>query len=345
MLSIIRRFGFFSGRIPGYYYSLLLGLVYGYLVLFGLLYSFIRKGPGWFFKRKRRGTWPGCMDNEELGKHGFLRINNLKLHYVAAGDRSKPLMLFLHGFPECWYSWRHQMKAFSVNYRCVALDMRGFGESDRPSGKESYRMEVLVDDVKASISALGYSSCTLVGHDWGSVIAYTCCSWYPDIVDKVIIINGPHPSRYFEVLKTNPTQFLKAWYIFFFQIPLLPEFALSVGDFPVFKNLFKNIDLTDEQVEVYKYSMSRPGAISAQINYYRGLLTSSSSSWLHKDIVVNTPTLLIWGVNEEAMVMDVTKGLKKYLTNVSKQYVDAGHCVQQEKPSDVNRLMKEFLEE
>ncbi|XP_048055560.1 epoxide hydrolase 4 isoform X3 [Megalobrama amblycephala] len=147
---------------------------------------------------------PSSAENISLGslKIAVMRALNivfkceesgLRFHYVAAGERGKPLMLFLHGFPEFWFSWRHQLREFKSEFRVVAVDMRGYGESDLPSSTESYRLDYLVTDIKDIVEYLGYNRCFLVGHDWGGIIAWLCAIHYPEMVTKLIVLNSPHP--------------------------------------------------------------------------------------------------------------------------------------------------------
>ncbi|CAH3019895.1 unnamed protein product [Porites evermanni] len=122
---------------------------------------------------KRREKPPACLLDPELGEHHFLRTaSNIRIQYVAKGDTGKPFMLCLHGFPEFWYSWRYQLKAFSDNFRMVAVDLRGYGDSDSPKGREHYKTSLLVNDIKEIIEALDYKSCTLLSHDWGGALAW-----------------------------------------------------------------------------------------------------------------------------------------------------------------------------
>ncbi|MDJ0789755.1 MAG: alpha/beta fold hydrolase, partial [Myxococcota bacterium] len=150
----------------------------------------------------------------------YIITNGINLHYVTQGEGS--LMLMLHGFPEFWYSWRHQIPEFARDYKVVALDLRGYNESDKPKEPEAYKMEELLKDVEGVIRGLGYESCILVGHDWGGAIAWSFAYAYPDLVDKLIVMNLPHPAKFMEGLKT-PQQLVKSWYIFLFQLPWLPE--------------------------------------------------------------------------------------------------------------------------
>ncbi|XP_073259123.1 epoxide hydrolase 4-like [Porites lutea] len=169
-----------------------LALFYGFMVCFSLLLSAIRKLeiPR---RGKRREKPPECLLDPELGEHHFLRTaSNIRIHYVAKGDTGKPLMLCIHGFPEFWYSWRYQLKAFSDNFRMVAVDLRGYGESDSPKGREHYKTSLLVNDIKEIIEALDYKSCTLLSHDWGGALAWSFAHMHPEFVDKLIACNIPH---------------------------------------------------------------------------------------------------------------------------------------------------------
>jgi pimeloyl-ACP methyl ester carboxylesterase len=281
---------------------------------------------------------------EAAWKHESIATNGIKLHYVTQG--SGPLMLMLHGFPEFWYSWRHQIPEFASDYKVVAVDLRGYNDSEKPPEKSAYVMAEFVKDVKGIIQGLGYESCILVGHDWGGAIAWNFAYDYPQMVDKLIVMNLPHPAKFAEGLRT-PQQLLKSWYIFFFQLPVLPEFLIQLGDYQVLELALKGMAVdrsifTPADIEAYKDAAAKRGALTATINYYRNLVRGflDRATWR----VLEVPTLMIWGENDLALGKELTYGTENYVRNFQIHYIpNCSHWVQQEKPQLVNSYMREFL--
>uniref|UniRef100_F7DRW5 Epoxide hydrolase 4 n=1 Tax=Xenopus tropicalis TaxID=8364 RepID=F7DRW5_XENTR len=163
--------------------------------LLKLLCSILMR-PQITFQRISREVTPSCLNDPFLGTHCYVRNKDsgLRFHYVAAGERGKPLMLLLHGFPEFWYSWRHQLREFKSEYRVVALDLRGYGETDAPTNIDSYKLDCIIVDVKEIVDSLGYTKCVLIGHDWGGMIAWLTAICYPEMVTKLIVLSFPHPT-------------------------------------------------------------------------------------------------------------------------------------------------------
>uniref|UniRef100_A0A1A8B4X9 Epoxide hydrolase 4 n=1 Tax=Nothobranchius furzeri TaxID=105023 RepID=A0A1A8B4X9_NOTFU len=269
-------------RLVGYW-----SLVYGYcalcaaVALLKLWWSVVLR-PTATFQWVVRETPPACLNDTSLGTHCYVRIkeSGLRFHYVAAGERGKPLMLFLHGFPEFWFSWRYQLREFKSEFRVVAVDMRGYGESDLPLSTENYSFDYLVTDVKDIVEYLGYNRCCLVGHDWGGTIAWLFAIHYPEMVTKLIVLNCPHPSVFTDYALRHPSQLLKSSHFFFFQLPRFPELMLSINDFKALKALFTSRNtgigrkgrwLTAEDLEAYLYALSQPGALTGALNYYRNV--------------------------------------------------------------------------
>lgn len=276
----------------------------------------------------------------------FINTNGVKLHYVTQGNG--PLMLMLHGFPEFWYSWRHQIPEFAKDYKVVALDLRGYNDSEKPKNPESYGMKELVKDVEEVIKGLGYQSCVLVGHDWGGAIAWSFAYDRPEMVDRLIVMNLPHPAKFMEGLRT-PQQLLRSWYIFFFQLPLLPELFLQWNDYQAIASAFIDmaIDKTafsKADLEAYKDAAAKRGALSAMLNYYRnifqGLFDKNQQEWG----ILEVPTLMIWGENDTALGKELTYGTELYVKDLQTKYIpNCSHWVQQEQPQLVNQYMREFL--
>lgn len=277
-------------------------------------------------------------------QHDRIVSNGVQLHYVSQGEG--PLMLMLHGFPEFWYSWRHQIPEFAKDYKVVAIDLRGYNESDKPNDVSAYRINELVEDVKGVIQGLGYERCVLVGHDWGGAIAWNVAYTYPEFIDRLIVMNFPHPAKFKEGLLT-PQQLLRSWYIFFFQLPWLPEWFLQAANYRRIANVFKKtvVDkntFTSVDLDAYKTSAARPGALTAMLNYYRNLFRGDviKQTWSKLDI----PTLLIWGENDIALGIELTYGTEKYVEHLTIRYIPkCSHWVQQEQPQRVNQYMREFL--
>jgi pimeloyl-ACP methyl ester carboxylesterase len=279
-------------------------------------------------------------------EHHFIETNGIKLHYVSQGQGK--LMLMLHGFPEFWYSWRHQILEFAKDYRVVAIDLRGYNDSDKPQELEAYKISELVADVKGVISGLGYENCILVGHDWGGIIAWHFAYAYPEMVEKLIVLNIPHPALFVEGLKT-PQQLLKSWYAFAFQIPWLPEFLFQFNDYQLIASCFTDmaIDRTafsESDLNAYKDAAAKRGALTAAINYYRrafqSLFDGDSRSW----DILDVPTLTIWGENDAALGKELSYGTQKYVREWQVKYIpNCSHWVQQEQPALINRYIREFI--
>ncbi|MBD2233208.1 alpha/beta fold hydrolase [Phormidium tenue] len=277
-------------------------------------------------------------------QHGFLQTNGLHLHYVRQGQG--PLMLFLHGFPEFWYSWRHQLDHFAAQYTCVALDLRGYNDSDKPSGINAYRLDVLVEDVRGAIAALGYDRAVLVGHDWGGAIAWAFAYAHPELLQSLIVMNIPHPAKFAEGLR-HPQQLLRSWYIGAFQLPLLPELLLQAGDYWAIEQMLRGMAIdkstfSDADLQAYKTAAAKPGALTAMVNYYRAL-SFSGPQWQPWGIL-EVPTLLIWGEADAALGKELSVGTEDYVRHLRLRYIpQCSHWVQQEQPERVNTLMAEFL--
>jgi pimeloyl-ACP methyl ester carboxylesterase len=255
-------------------------------------------------------------------------------------------MLMLHGFPEFWYSWRHQIPEFASDYKVVAVDLRGYNDSDKPEAKSAYVMAEFVQDVKGIIQGLGYKSCVLVAHDWGGAIAWNFAYAYPEMVDKLIVMNLPHPAKFAEGLRTRQ-QLLKSWYIFLFQLPFLPEFLIKLDDYRAIALAFEGMAVdkstfTPSDIQAYKDAAAKPGALTATINYYRNIARGflDRQNWG----VLQVPTLMIWGENDSALGKELTYGTEDYVQDFQIQYIpNCSHWVQQEQPHLVNSCMRDFL--
>ncbi|XGV98628.1 MAG: alpha/beta fold hydrolase [Leptolyngbya sp. BL-A-14] len=284
--------------------------------------------------------------SEASWHHDTIHTNGINLHYVAQGEG--PLMLMLHGFPEFWYSWRHQIPEFARDHKVVALDLRGYNDSDKPEAQSAYVMAEFIKDVKGVIEGLGYDRCILVGHDWGGMIAWSFAYAYPEMVERLIVLNLPHPAKFAEGLRT-PQQLLKSWYIAFFQLPILPELLIQLDDFRMLEQAFRGMAIdqsafTDADIEAYKNAFAKRGALTSAINYYRNVFAQLSieRSWG----ILTTPTLMIWGEEDTALGKELTYGTEKYVQDFRIRYIpNCSHWVQQEQPQLVNQLMREFLGE
>ena len=277
-------------------------------------------------------------------KHDDIVSNGVRLHYVTQGEG--PLMLMLHGFPEFWYSWRHQIPEFAKDFKVVALDLRGYNDSDKPEAQSAYVMDEFIKDVEDVIKGLGYDRCVLVGHDWGGAIAWNFAYFHPEMVQQLIVLNLPHPAKFAAGLRT-PQQLLRSSYIFLFQLPWLPELLLQFSDYQAIENAFKGMAVnktafTQADINAYKDAAAKRGALTAMLNYYRNFTQQKvlSEDWS----VLEVPTLMIWGEEDSALGKELTYGTAAYVRNLQIRYIsNCSHWVQQEQPQLVNQYMREFL--
>jgi pimeloyl-ACP methyl ester carboxylesterase len=275
--------------------------------------------------------------------HGYKIVNGVKLHYAELGNPGTPLVILLHGFPECWYEWRAVMPRLAERFHVVAPDMRGFNWSERPRGVANYSVDKVAADIAALIPALGHHTAHVVGHDWGGGIAWYFGAAHADRLDKLVITNAPHPDALRrEFLRGE--QLLRSYYIFLFQLPLLPEAIMRLtlrsglrGSAAV-PGAF-----SDEALDVYQHAVSQPGAATAMLNYYRAAFRDSLrlSRTAH---TINRPTQVIWGMKDFALVPGLLDGLDRWVPDLRiDRITDSGHWVPEEKPTLFTNFLLDFL--
>jgi pimeloyl-ACP methyl ester carboxylesterase len=264
---------------------------------------------------------------------------------IGTGDR---LALCLHGFPEHAYSWRFQMPLLArLGYRVWAPNLRGYGKSSTPLGVAAYKTPTLVEDVLALIAASGASETVLIAHDWGAVLAWTIGMEHPDRIARLVIMNVPHPARFgAELWRTG--QFLRSWYMFFFQLPRLPEYLLGRAGAKAIGNAFRANTkhperFPDSDVDVYRQNALRPGGLTAMINWYRALMRFGGLR--RRDFpMIETPTLFLWGDADFALDVRTALGTEQYVRNLTFRRLDGiSHWVQQEAPEAVNAMLEAWL--
>ena len=281
----------------------------------------------------------------EPWQHRDIITNGIRMHYVAQGEG--PLIVLLHGFPEFWYSWRHQIPFLAEHgYTVVAPDLRGYNDTDKP--RTGYDIPTLIRDIEGLIKGLGQKRAIIVGHDWGGVLAWAFAIRYPEMTDRLIIMNAPHPAAMMRELRTLK-QLRKSWYIFAFQIPWLPEYMLLRNHANEVGRMLRGAaaqksSFPREVTAKFQQAMSKPGAMTAALNYYRQLFRHLPSYPTGGKYHVSAPTLLIWGEQDIALDIALTTGLEQWVDNIEvKRIPDSGHWVQQEQPDKVNAFMLEFL--
>jgi len=272
--------------------------------------------------------------------------NGMRLHITESGQGD--VVLLLHGFPEFWYSWRHQISALAAfGFRAVAPDLRGYNTSDRPKGVANYRTNVLVQDVVALVKQLDCGPIYLVGHDWGGLLAWRVAAQHPELVRKLVVLNAAHPLAYRRELRRNPMQWLWSYYVLLFQIPWLPENLLRARNFsaldrawrqqPVHPNAFSNQD-----IEEYKKAL-RAGGLRGPLNYYRAAFRYSEDLFGLPQRI-SMPTMVIWGEHDSFMSVSVNEDLAQWVPDLVVNTIpDASHWVQNDVPERVNTLLIDFF--
>lgn len=277
-------------------------------------------------------------------RHEYIQVNGIRMHYVTAG--SGPLVLLLHGFPEFWYSWRRQIPALAEHFTVVAPDQRGYNETDKPSW--GYGIDVLVADIVELIRALGHERALLVGHDWGGAVAWATAIAHPQRVERLAIINTPHPAIFAENLRSNPRQMRRSSYMGFFALPLLPELAIRANDYAVVEQALRSArpgTFDDEEIAAYKDALSKPGALTAGLNWYRAAARQGTQGlYSGTGMRCEVPTLLIWGDNDRYLGRELVEGTERFVPDLTVHHIPgASHWVQQEEPAQINRYLLEFF--
>lgn len=281
-------------------------------------------------------------------RYETVSANGLSFHVAAMGEGDR-LVLCLHGFPESSFSFRHQLPMFAkLGYRAWAPDLRGYGKSSRPIGVDEYTMEKLEADVAGLIDAARAREVVLVGHDWGGGIAWSFAAHHVRPIDRLIVMNCPHP-RCFEKGIRRPRQLLRSWYMFFFQLPRVPELYLGARHAERVARAFRGMAVDkskfpDDVLAVYRDQASVPGALTAMINYYRAMFRGFSRLRGRGFQPIHVPTLLVWGEADTALGKELTFDTRRYVTDLTIRYLpNVSHWVQQEAPDAVNGLIEEWL--
>jgi len=274
-------------------------------------------------------------------------VNGVTLHTVVAGDPDDPLVVFLHGFPEFWYEWHEYVEPFvDAGYRVLVPDQRGYNRSDKPPGVGPYRISELSGDVVDLVATEDRETAHVIGHDWGAAVAWDTALRHPGTVDRLGIINVPHPSVFQEVLTSNLTQLRKSWYMFYFQLPRLPEWSSRRNDFGFMTGVMRESSrpgtFTETDFERYRQAWSEGGALTAMINWYRALFRHSEDPPRE---AVRHPTLIIWGENDEALVPEMAPMSREYCEDGRlEQFPEATHWVPHEYTERVADLLLEHLD-
>lgn len=281
----------------------------------------------------------------------FVTTGGMQFEVETCGTGPR-LALCLHGFPEHAVSWRHQLPMLAkAGYTAWAPNLRGYGNSTRPPFVEDYAIEHLLGDVAALIDASGYDEVVLIAHDWGAVIAWYFAMRRIRPLTKLIICNVPHPAAMNAALRGGVRQWLKSWYILFFQLPWLPEQVLGRNGAVAVREILTsslcnpgNID--DETLEVFRRNAAAPGALTAMINYYRALVRGGGAQRQAAlgFPVIDIPVLMIWGEADVALGVETTIGTDRFVTDLTLRLLPrVSHWVQQDAPGPVNAMIEAFL--
>lgn len=288
-------------------------------------------------------------------KHEYADVNGVRLHYARAGEGK--LILFVHGFPEFWYAWKDLLPEFGRDHLAVAPDMRGYNLSSKPPAVDDYAVPLLIDDLRALAKSLGHEKFILVAHDWGGGVAWSLAIHHPECLEKLVIINAPHPAIFERELARNPEQQAASQYTLLFRSSKAEE-VLTANNYQyladaVLTRGLKKGHFNEEDRQAYLTAWSQPGALTGSLNWYRAAKIGPPTS---KDpqarsfepsagpSKVEVPTLVIWGDKDRALMKENLDGLDQYVPDLTvRRIADGTHWVIHEYPEVVSGHIREFL--
>ncbi len=276
----------------------------------------------------------------------FFQNASVRLHSVAAGPKDGPVVVLLHGFPEFWYGWHKQIEPLAAaGFRVIVPDQRGYNLSSKPSGVASYALTELVSDVMAIANQLGQPKIFLAGHDWGAAVAWSAALLHPQRVAKLVVINVPHPSVMRKFLSTHIRQLLRSWYMFFFQLPWLPEALFSAFNYRIgARSLVRSSrpgTFSPEDLAQYRAAWSQPGALTGMVNWYRALFRFRTK---FPDRTLHIPTRILWGQRDAFLLSEMAQESLRYCDNAELfTFADATHWLQHEEHARVSKLLIDFF--
>ncbi len=290
-------------------------------------------------------------------RHEYAEINGVRLHYATAGEGK--LILFAHGFPEFWYMWKDQLVEFGKDHQAVALDMRGYNLSSKPEGADQYQIPALIEDFRALAEHLGHKKFILAAHDWGGIVAWQFANRHPEYLEKLIIINAPHPGVFARLFVGNADQQAASQYMLLFRSPMA-ERMLSADDYSILLGGIQTeaAELSEEDTQKYIEAWSQPGALTGGLNYYRAMpfepppsgesadenLTNLVNALPREMFEVKVPTLVIWGEQDTALTIHNLDGLDEYVPDLTIKRIPGGsHWVVREQPELINNLIRDFI--
>jgi epoxide hydrolase 4 len=291
---------------------------------------------------KRRTSRPGRLNLF----HSFHKVNGVNLHVAEAGTEGKPLVILLHGFPEFWWGWRHQIRALALSgFHVLAPDQRGYHLSSKPLEIGSYHLDALATDILELADQFHAKTFHLVGHDWGGMVAWWISAHHPERIQRLAILNAPHPVVTQTYLLTHPTQLIRSSYISLFQLPKVPEYLLKRNDFALLRQILRRSSrsgtFSDRDLEAYVDAWSKADALSSMLNWYRALRHYSSDS---RELEISPETLILWGAKDQFLEPSLAEESCDHCRRCRVKRLDsATHWLHLEEPQLVNRSLIEFF--
>jgi epoxide hydrolase 4 len=282
----------------------------------------------------------------------FIRVPangmNFEVATMGSGDR---LALCLHGFPEHAYSWRYQMPLLArLGYRVWAPNLRGYGNTDSPREVSAYKISTLVEDVACLIRAANARETFLLGHDWGGLLAWLLAMEQPQLIDRLAIMNVPHPTCFVRELR-RPGQLAQSWYFFLVQLPWLAEFLLSRGNGRATAHIIRRTSrnparFPNDALDVVRANAARPGGLTAMLNWYRAAFRGGEIRRYsgNNTPIIRAPTLFLWGDADVALGLRTTRGTEQYVSDLTMRVLPGvSHWIQQEAPEAVNAMLEAWI--
>jgi len=275
----------------------------------------------------------------------FRSTNGVSLHVADTGPPEGPLVVLLHGFPEFWYGWRHQIEPLAdAGFRVLVPDQRGYNLSARPREVGAYDLDLLAADILGLAEGVGRRRFSVVGHDWGASVGWWIATRHADRVDRLIAVNAPHPAVWVQAMRADPEQRGRSRYVSLFRIPVLPEFLMRRENYKALVDALRESkrpdSWSDDVLNSYRAAWSISGALTGMVNWYRALLRKRLPDQPQR---IAVPTRIIWGSNDKYAVRDLAERSLHLCDTASVEYLDASHWVQHDQPVRVAELICEFL--